>query len=121
MLVATRLGGHVVRVGGATGRAVSPVRCPVRKVGRVSGICSQHQGYEPSCDLCNTDIREFLPDYDKKHAEAEAAGLHKCDCGFEHYRTISFCPMCSRNLPGVCTEHEKYKHACFQCRRGVQS
>jgi len=87
----------------------------------MSGICSAHREYDPDCDLCNVDPREFLGGevYDRRHAEALEAGLHKCPCGFEHYRTVSFCPLCSRNLPGVCPAHEKYKHSCLGCRRGV--
>lgn len=86
----------------------------------MSGICSAHQHYEPSCELCNTDVREVLPDYDRKKAEAEAAGEHDCECGFTYYKTTSFCPKCSRNLPGVCPGHEKYNHDCIRCRRGAQ-
>lgn len=85
----------------------------------MSGICSRHQGHDPDCDLCCADIRDLLPDYDAKHAEAAAAGLHACKCGFEYYKTVSFCPLCSRNLPGVCPVHERYDHGCLGCRRGV--
>jgi len=85
----------------------------------VSGICSRHRDHDPGCPMCCADIRDVFPDYDEKVAEAEAAGLHLCACGFEHYRTVSFCPRCSRNLPGVCPAHEFYDHGCLACRRGV--
>jgi len=84
----------------------------------MTSICSQHQHIDPDCAACNADIRDLLPDYDKKHAEALAAGLHDCECGFQYYKTVSFCPLCSRNLPGVCPGHEKYNHNCIRCRKG---
>ena len=87
----------------------------------VSGICSAHQHHEPGCVQCEADVRDMFPDYDEKKAEAEAAGLHTCECGFEHYRTVGFCPRCRRNLPGICSSHERYDHACLGCRRGVQT
>jgi hypothetical protein len=59
-------------------------------------ICSLHQGYELTCRLCNTDIREVFPDYDQKVAEAKAAGTHVCECGFEYYKTTDTCPLCSK-------------------------
>lgn len=65
----------------------------------MSGICSAHPWHEPDCDLCNTDIRELLPDYDAMIARSEAAGTHDCECGFTYYRVIDFCPLCSRPLP----------------------
>lgn len=94
-----------------------------RRGAAVSGICSRHQGHDPECDLCAIDPREALGGerYDEKAAEAEAAGLHRCECGFEYYRTVSFCPKCHRNLPGAeqCPVHEFYDHGCLGCRRGA--
>ncbi len=95
-------------------------RGETREMARWS-ICSRHQVPDPDCDLCAVDAREAIgPElYDRKQAEAEEAGLHRCACGFEYYGTVSFCPRCSRNLPGVCPAHEFYRHSCLGCRRGV--
>jgi hypothetical protein len=62
----------------------------------MTGICSKHQTPASDCVLCNTDIRDVLPDYDKKIAEAEAAGRHTCVCGFEYFLTTDACPRCGR-------------------------
>lgn len=86
----------------------------------MSGICSAHMGYHQlGCEQCAARVEDLLPGYEEKRREAEEAGLHACPCGFEHYRTVSFCPRCHRNLPGVCPEHERYEHSCLACRRGV--
>lgn len=59
-------------------------------------ICSAHRRKDPNCEMCKLDIREVFPDYEKKHAEAIAAGLHKCtNCNFEYYKTTDMCPLCS--------------------------
>lgn len=84
----------------------------------MSGICSRHQDHDPNCPLCCADIRDVIPDYDEKAVEAAATGSHTCECGFEFFKVVSFCPRCSRNLPGVCLVHEKFDHACLGCRRG---
>lgn len=58
-------------------------------------ICSMHQRFDPSCKLCNTDVRDLLPDYDRKMAEAKAAGTHVCEeCEFHYYKTVDLCPLC---------------------------
>lgn len=63
----------------------------------MSGICSRHWNYDPDCRMCNTDVRELLPDYDEKVREAEEAGKVDCGaCGFTFYRTTKTCPLCSR-------------------------
>ncbi len=63
-------------------------------------ICSKHQKYDKDCKLCNTDIRELLPDFDKKLAEAKAAGEHTCEkCGFVYYLTVDYCPSCDTQAP----------------------
>lgn len=62
----------------------------------MAGICSRHVDAEPGCELCAIDIRDVLPDYDKKLAEAKAAGEHKCECGFTYFKTTDTCPLCSR-------------------------
>jgi len=59
-------------------------------------MCSIHQTPDPECDICKTDVRDALPDYDKKHAEAVKAGLYICkNCKFEYYKTTDTCPLCS--------------------------
>ena len=40
------------------------------------------------------DGTKTFPDWDKKAAEAEAAGLTTCKCGFEYYLTTDICPLC---------------------------
>lgn len=65
----------------------------------MSGICSEHQGHDPGCKLCNTDVRELLPDYDQKADEAERAGTRVCEfreCRFVFYRTTDCCPLCGK-------------------------
>lgn len=62
----------------------------------MAGICSRHQKRQPDCRLCNTHPRDVFPDWDKKVAEAKAAGEHTCVCGFKYYKTIDFCPLCGK-------------------------
>mgnify|MGYP005848947345 CR=1 FL=1 len=58
-------------------------------------ICSKHQEYNPDCKLCNTDIRELIPQYDQMVAEAENAGTNVCKkCDFKYYKTVNCCPKC---------------------------
>jgi len=57
-------------------------------------ICSRHQKYQADCKLCNANPRDLFPDWDKKVAEAEAAGLYTCVCGYEYYLTTDSCPFC---------------------------
>jgi hypothetical protein len=58
-------------------------------------ICSAHQKPDPNCRLCQLHPRDLFPDWDKKVAEAEAAGTIKCrKCGFEFYLTTDICPKC---------------------------
>jgi len=33
-------------------------------------------------------------EYARMRAEADAAGLFTCDCGFEYYKTVDSCPLC---------------------------
>jgi formamidopyrimidine-DNA glycosylase len=65
----------------------------------MSGICSAHRHREPDCDLCNTDIRELIPDYDQMCAEAEKRGKIWCpECQFVSYARDSdtqICPLCN--------------------------
>lgn len=62
----------------------------------MSGICSRHSYHDPDCRMCNTDVRELLPDYDEKVREAREAGEVDCGhCGFRFYRTTETCPLCS--------------------------
>jgi len=64
----------------------------------MSGLCSIHGGRTvATCRACNADPRKVLPDWDKKCAEAEAAGTHRCTgCGFVFYLTTNDCPKCGR-------------------------
>ncbi len=61
-------------------------------------ICSIHHEYNKDCKLCNTHPRDVFPDWDKKVAEAEAAGKTTCKCGFEYYLTTDSCPLCGERL-----------------------
>ena len=61
----------------------------------MASICSRHFEYDSECRLCHIDVRDVLPDYERKLAEAEAAGTEECvGCGFAYYRTIDSCPLC---------------------------
>lgn len=61
----------------------------------MSGICSKHRHHEPGCRLCGLEPRDVLPDYDRKCAEAKAAGEYQCaNCEFVYYRTTDLCPLC---------------------------
>jgi len=65
-------------------------------------ICSQHREPDAACSLCQADIRDLLPDFDRKVAEAEAAGQQTCAaCGFVYYRTTWECPLCGFGRAGV--------------------
>lgn len=57
-------------------------------------ICSAHQTPDPNCRLCQIKAKDVLPNYAEKHAEAEAAGEHTCECGFVYYKTTDSCPLC---------------------------
>ncbi|KKL72493.1 hypothetical protein LCGC14_2084390 [marine sediment metagenome] len=61
----------------------------------MASICSKHQEADPDCDICKADIRDLLPNYDRKSAEAKAAGSIRCSkCDFEYYLTTHDCPLC---------------------------
>jgi hypothetical protein len=61
----------------------------------MAGICSRHPHFESGCRLCATTLRDALPGFDRKLAEAKAAGEHTCAaCGFTFFKTIDVCPMC---------------------------
>ena len=61
----------------------------------MSGICSAHRGHDEACNMCNTDIRELIPNYDALLAEAEKAGKVTCTyCDFVYYLTVDECPHC---------------------------
>lgn len=61
----------------------------------MSGICSRHYWHDPNCNMCTADIRDVLPDYDRKVHEAELAGIVTCGaCSFKFYRTVDSCPKC---------------------------
>ena len=62
----------------------------------MAGICGRHRERVETCRLCNLTPSDILPDWDKKVAEAEAAGLHNCEhCGFTYYLTCNMCPKCN--------------------------
>jgi hypothetical protein len=63
----------------------------------MAGICSAHGGEEAveGCAACHATPRDLFPnDWDRMVAEAEAAGLAVCECGFEFYLTTTVCPRC---------------------------
>jgi hypothetical protein len=66
----------------------------------MAGICSRHQGYDPNCKACKLTAADVLPNFKEKVAEAEAAGLVTCECGFNFYLTTLNCPKCGRKWKG---------------------
>jgi len=65
----------------------------------VSGLCGRHPGPdpEPGCRLCNASPTDIFPDWERKVAEAIAAGRHRCrGCSFTFYLTTDACPKCGR-------------------------
>lgn len=67
----------------------------------MSGICSIHQsrpGPVEGCIPCHSTMEDLLGETTVAimRAEAEAAGLFTCDCGFEYYKTVSACPLCRK-------------------------
>lgn len=77
----------------------------------MSGICSVHRHTEPGCPACHAHPRDLFPDFDERLAEAEAAGEHKCECGFTYYRTVDSCPACYRSrLPASAPTPEAHEN-----------
>lgn len=65
-------------------------------------MCSRHQTYVEDCDLCQPHPRDLFPDWDKKVAEAKAAGEIACTkCDFKYYRTTDSCPLCGAKRLGT--------------------
>ena len=67
----------------------------------MSGICSVHPpqiGPVEDCAACHATLEDLFgaTEVARARAEAEAAGLFTCDCGFEYYKTVSDCPLCSK-------------------------
>ena len=67
----------------------------------MSGICSVHPpqlGPVEGCVACHSTMGDLLGEsvYAQMRAEAEAAGLFTCDCGFEYYKTTDSCPLCEK-------------------------
>ncbi len=65
----------------------------------MSGICSIHHpqlGPVKGCGACHATLEDLLGAsvVAQMQAEAEAAGLFTCDCGFEYYKTVDACPLC---------------------------
>jgi len=53
-------------------------------------ICSRHPIHVDECELCQVLLVIPL----NLIIEAETAGLHKCECGFDYYKTVDSCPLC---------------------------
>jgi uncharacterized OB-fold protein len=64
----------------------------------MASICSLHRDNNPDCPMCQASPTDLFPDYHEKLAEAEAAGRYTCRCGFVYYRTVDYCPLCSRPM-----------------------
>lgn len=65
----------------------------------MAGMCSRHQDNDPNCPTCQLKPEDVLPDYEKKLAEAEAAGRVICpECDYEFYLTTHDCPLCGETL-----------------------
>ena len=67
----------------------------------MSGICSIHHpslGAVDGCGMCHATVGDLLGEsvYAEMRAEADAAGLFTCDCGFEYYKTVDACPLCEK-------------------------
>jgi len=71
----------------------------------MSGICSAHRSTTPApgcagCAACAVEPADVFPDWERKCAEAEAAGEHVCTgCKFKFYRTVRACPACNLERP----------------------
>lgn len=63
-------------------------------------ICSIHQKYNKDCKLCNIST-EDIPGWNEKVAQAKKAGTFMCECGFEYYLTIDYCPLCGKSMRPV--------------------
>lgn len=67
----------------------------------MSGICSIHPpplGPIEGCVACHSTLADLLGETTVAimRAEAEAAGLFTCDCGFTYYKTVDSCPLCEK-------------------------
>lgn len=67
----------------------------------MTGICGIHhpsQGPVEGCVACHSTIEDLFgkTEVALMRAEAEAAGLFTCDCGFEYYKTTDSCPLCEK-------------------------
>ena len=65
----------------------------------MTGICSIHHpslGPVEGCANCHATLGDLLGETTVAimRAEAKAAGLFTCDCGFEYYKTVDACPLC---------------------------
>jgi hypothetical protein len=83
-------------LGGSEARFANIRRWDIlRAVGLGTSICSQHQNYDPGCNLCNTTVEAVIPDFAEKLRQARAAGEHKCEhCAFVYFKTLDVCPRC---------------------------
>lgn len=57
-------------------------------------ICSQHRTAVKGCRSCELEPRDVLPGFDVTQADADAAGLFTCKCGFAYYKLVNECPCC---------------------------
>lgn len=57
-------------------------------------LCSAHPYHVENCAACNAST-EDIDGWEEAEAEAKAAGLHTCKCGFEYYKTVDSCPLCN--------------------------
>jgi len=50
------------------------------------------------CAACHASLEDLfgVSEVARMRAEAEAAGLFTCDCGFEYYKTVDACPLCEK-------------------------
>jgi hypothetical protein len=60
----------------------------------MAGICSMHREMKDDCKLCNTDIKDLIPNIEQLREEAKKAGTALCSCGFVYYLTADTCPKC---------------------------
>lgn len=55
---------------------------------------------DPCARLTRAALVRMFPDWERKVAEAEAAGTETCSaCGFTYYRTTTCCPLCNGRGP----------------------
>ena len=63
-------------------------------------VCSAHREVVDGCSACHSTPAQVLgiteEEWDRKTAEAEAAGVASCvRCGFEQYKNHYICMVCN--------------------------